>query len=80
MKLTPDISIFYRFARCLPTLRLRVKLGAMSSLESYLLRNLEVFVAFARNRLGDPHTAEDVVQESLVKALAADRQPKDRPQ
>jgi RNA polymerase sigma factor (sigma-70 family) len=47
----------------------------MSSLESSLMRNLEVFVAFARNRLGDPHTAEDVVQESLVKALTADRRP-----
>ena len=45
------------------------------SVESSLLRNLQVFVAFARSRLGDPHMAEDVVQESLVKALAAERQP-----
>jgi RNA polymerase sigma factor (sigma-70 family) len=49
---------------------------SMTSLESSLLKNLDAFVAFARNRLGDPHTAEDVVQESLVKALTADRQPK----
>jgi RNA polymerase sigma factor (sigma-70 family) len=47
------------------------------SVETSLLRNLQVFVAFARNHLGDPHMAEDVVQESLVKALAAERQPKD---
>lgn len=45
------------------------------SVESSLLRNLEAFVAFARNRLGDPHLAEDVVQESLLKALTAERQP-----
>jgi RNA polymerase sigma factor (sigma-70 family) len=49
----------------------------MSPLESSLLANLEVFVKFARNHLGEPHMAEDVVQESLVKALAAERQPKD---
>jgi RNA polymerase sigma-70 factor (ECF subfamily) len=48
----------------------------MTGLESSLLKNLEAFVAFARNRLGDPHAAEDVVQESVVKALAAERQPK----
>jgi len=47
------------------------------NVESALLRNLQVFVAFARNRLGDPHLAEDVVQDSLLKALAADRKPKD---
>ena len=47
----------------------------MNSLESSLVKNLEVFVAFARNRLSDPHLAEDVVQDSLLKALAADRKP-----
>jgi len=31
-------------------------------------------MAFARKRLGDEHLAEDVVQESLIKALTADRQ------
>ncbi len=40
-----------------------------------VLRNLEVFIAFARKRVGDPDLARDVVQESLVKALAADRRP-----
>ena len=34
-----------------------------------------MFVAFARKRLGDHHLAEDVVQDSLIKALAADRHP-----
>lgn len=40
-----------------------------------LLKNLKTFVAFARKRVGDPHLAEDVVQESLLKALKADRKP-----
>ncbi len=48
----------------------------MAQLEDSLLRNLKEFVAFARSRLGDRHLAEDVVQESLIKALAAARQPK----
>ena len=47
----------------------------MASVESAIIKNLQTFVAFARNRLGDHHLAEDVVQESLIKALAADRQP-----
>jgi RNA polymerase sigma factor (sigma-70 family) len=46
------------------------------SVESSLVQNLKVFVAFARARLSDPHLAEDVVQDSLVKALSAERQPK----
>ena len=44
----------------------------MVRVEDAILKNLEVFVAFARKRLGDHHLAEDVVQESLMKALAAD--------
>jgi RNA polymerase sigma factor (sigma-70 family) len=48
----------------------------MASVESAILKNLQTFVAFARSRLGDHHLAEDVVQESLVKALAAERQPR----
>ncbi len=44
-------------------------------MEESVLKNLHTFVGFARKRLGDPHLAEDVVQESLVKALAAARQP-----
>ena len=47
----------------------------MSVLEDSILTNLRTFVAFARQRVGDAHLAEDVVQESLVKALAADRKP-----
>jgi len=47
----------------------------MSSVEGAIIKNLQTFVAFARNRLGDHHLAEDVVQESLMKALAADHQP-----
>lgn len=50
-------------------------LTAMPRVEDAILKNLEVFVAFARKRLGDHHLAEDVVQESLVKALAAERHP-----
>lgn len=47
----------------------------MASVEHAIIKNLQTFVAFARNRLGDHHLAEDVVQESLIKALTADRQP-----
>ena len=47
----------------------------MASVEGAIIKNLQTFVAFARNRLGDHHLAEDVVQESLVKALTADRHP-----
>lgn len=48
----------------------------MAGIEAAIIKNLQVFVAFARNRLGDHHLAEDVVQDSLVKALASDRHPK----
>jgi RNA polymerase sigma factor (sigma-70 family) len=47
----------------------------MGHVEDAILKNLDVFVGFARSRLGDHHLAEDVVQDSLVKALAADRRP-----
>jgi RNA polymerase sigma-70 factor (ECF subfamily) len=47
----------------------------MASVEAAIIKNLQTFVAFARSRLGDHHLAEDVVQESLLKALAADRHP-----
>ena len=40
-----------------------------------MLKNLKTFVAFARQRVGDTHLAEDVVQESLLKALTSARQP-----
>ena len=38
-------------------------------LEDQLLNELDAFTAFARSRVGDPHLAADVVQESLLKAL-----------
>ena len=47
----------------------------MTRVEDVIIKNLQAFVAFARSRLGDHHLAEDVVQESLIKALAADRHP-----
>ncbi len=40
-----------------------------------LTQNLEAFIAFARKRVGDPHLAEDLVQDSLLKAIKADRKP-----
>jgi RNA polymerase sigma factor (sigma-70 family) len=43
--------------------------------EEPLLKNLQAFVAFARSRIGDAHLAEDVVQESLIKALASAKKP-----
>lgn len=48
---------------------------SMKPLEASLIENLQTFTAFARSRLGDPHLAEDVVQESMVKALASANQP-----
>ena len=47
----------------------------MSSVEDPILKNLQAFIGFARKRVGDAHLAEDVVQDSLVKALTADRKP-----
>jgi len=47
----------------------------MAQVEDAILKNLKLFVAFARSRLSDEHLAEDVVQESLIKALSTDRQP-----
>lgn len=47
----------------------------MKHVEEPLLKNLQTFVAFARKRVGDPHLAEDVVQDSLLKALRSARKP-----
>ena len=47
----------------------------MKPIEDALVENLHVFQAFVRNRIGDPHLAQDIVQESLVKALASAKQP-----
>ena len=43
-----------------------------TDLEKLLLDNLQRFRAFAAARLGIPDLAEDVVQESLVKALTTE--------
>jgi len=43
--------------------------GAMPALDR-LLADLDVFVGFARKRLGDPDLAADVVQDALARALA----------
>ena len=52
-------------------------MGTVTHIEEPLLKNLKTFVAFTRKRVGDPHLAEDVVQESLLKALRSDRKPAD---
>ena len=49
----------------------------MDGLNDEILKNLTTFIAFARRRVGDPHLANDAVQESLMKALKAERQPTD---
>jgi RNA polymerase sigma factor (sigma-70 family) len=48
---------------------------ALKHIEEPLVKNLKTFVAFTRKRVGDPHLAEDVVQESLLKALRSDCKP-----
>jgi len=47
----------------------------MPGIEESILENLQTFVAFVRKRVGDPHLAEDIVQESLIKALSAENKP-----
>jgi RNA polymerase sigma-70 factor (ECF subfamily) len=47
----------------------------MDQIQEPILKNLATFVAFARKRVGDPHLAEDLVQESLLKALQAGKKP-----
>lgn len=59
----------------LPTLTDQPNLGLMKRLEESLIENLHTFTAFVRSRVGDPHLAEDLVQESMVKALAAENKP-----
>lgn len=39
------------------------------AIETQLLAELENFTSFVRRRVGDPHLAADVVQESLLKAM-----------
>lgn len=47
----------------------------VANLEDALVKNLKAFVAFARKRVGDPELAADVVQESLLSALKAQKKP-----
>ncbi|HEX5791096.1 MAG TPA: sigma-70 family RNA polymerase sigma factor [Luteolibacter sp.] len=46
-------------------------------IEDQLLDELDAFTAFARSRVGDPHLAADVVQDSLLKALKSIDQVRD---
>ena len=47
----------------------------MEGIEEAILKNLKLFIGFARNRVGDESLAEDLVQDSLVRALSAARKP-----
>ena len=47
----------------------------MDRVDELLTGNVQAFTAFARKRLREPSLAEDVVQESLLKALRAHRKP-----
>lgn len=47
----------------------------MPDLSDAIVNNLQTFIRFARNRVGNDQLAEDVVQDSLVKALAAEQKP-----
>lgn len=38
-------------------------------IEQQLAANLELFLNFARKRVGDPHLAADIVQDSFLKAI-----------
>lgn len=49
----------------------------MRQIEEQLLAELETFTAFVRARVGDPHLAADVVQDSLLKAVKAAEQLRD---
>jgi RNA polymerase sigma-70 factor (ECF subfamily) len=49
----------------------------MAKAEAALIENLNAFVAFARQRVGDPELAADLVQDSLLKALKSADKPGD---
>jgi RNA polymerase sigma-70 factor (ECF subfamily) len=49
----------------------------MSRIEDQLLKQLDTFTAFVRGRVGDPHLAADVVQDSLLKAVKSAHQLRD---
>lgn len=46
----------------------------MGQIEEQLLKQLDTFTAFVRGRVGDPHLAADLVQDSLLKAVKAEDQ------
>lgn len=52
--------------------------GESDDLATILLKNLSVFQAFARNRLGDEQLAADAVQDSLLKAIKSQSDPADK--
>lgn len=47
----------------------------MPDFSDVIVNNLQTFINFARKRVGNDQLAEDVVQDSLVKALAAEQKP-----
>ena len=49
----------------------------MAKAEDALIANLDAFTGFARARVGDPHLATDLVQESLLKAIKSADKPAD---
>jgi RNA polymerase sigma factor (sigma-70 family) len=49
----------------------------MHQIEEQLLKQLDTFTAFVRGRVGDPHLAADVVQDSLLKAVKSADQLRD---
>ncbi len=49
----------------------------MAETAAVLLENLDAFTGFARAQLGDGELARDAVQDSLLKAVAAEHQPAD---
>lgn len=49
-------------------------MSAEHKIATHLLQELEQFTNFVRARVGDPHLAADVVQDSLLKAVKAAEQ------
>jgi RNA polymerase sigma factor (sigma-70 family) len=52
-------------------------LNPSQPIETQLLQELAQFTNFARSRVGDPHLAADVVQDSLLKAIKSADQLRD---
>lgn len=62
-------------SRALPASTALASVAAVNDTKDALVKNLRTFIAFARKRVGDAGLAEDVVQESFLKALNAARKP-----